>query len=231
MSFSLLGHIAIGTLAWLLYWIAFSAPKGSGLHRAAGKICLALLVLTGLSVGPVLFARPGPFDPGVVVQMVYLTACLTTVSWLAFAAIRWKSDVERFRGRFFRVSGPGLLALGIVVLVAGIAKSDPVPVVLSWVGLVYGGAMIAFSRSRAPVHPRWWMVWHLHAVSGLLNAVNGTLLYVVLRFFDAVPAGSGPQAACQLLTIAAALAMRVWFGRTFRAPLVVFATAEARRAP
>ncbi|MCA9528408.1 MAG: hypothetical protein KC549_19120, partial [Myxococcales bacterium] len=136
MSPAVLTHMAIGGLALSLYWTALGTRKGGGRHRGAGKAALALLVLTGLSVGPILFARP--FDPGYVVQMVYLATCLATVSALAFNAIRLKADPDRFRGPLLRRGGPVLLALGVIVLAAGLAKGDPVAVTLSWVGLVYG---------------------------------------------------------------------------------------------
>lgn len=219
MSMFVLTHILIGTVALALYWTVLLSRKGADLHRRAGAVCLGLLVVTGLSVGPILFTRPGPFDPGYGVQMVYLAACLTTVSMLAFDAIRFKTEVDRFRGRRFRIGGPVLLVLGFVVLAAGLLKRDPVATVLSWVGLAYGAGMIAFARHRGPLHPRWWMGWHLNAVTGLFNAVNGTVLYVVARWAGVVSEGPATQAAFQLLTIAGAVFLRLWFGRKFRAPL------------
>lgn len=63
------------------------------------------------------------------------------------------------------------------------------------------------------------MGWHLNAVSGLFNAVNGTFLYVVGRWAGIVSEGTDAQVAFQLLTIAGAIALRVWFRQRFRAPL------------
>lgn len=219
MSTATLAHIILGSIALALYWTALLGRKGASLHRRVGRLCLGLLVVTGLSVAPILFSRPGPFDPGYVVQMVYLSTCLATVSMLAFDAIRFKAQPERFRGRLFRAAGPALLVLGVVVLAAGLLERDPVAVVLSWVGLVYGTTMIAFARHRGPLHPRWWMSWHLNAVSGLFNAVNGTFLYVVARWAGVVSEGPAAQTAFQLLTIAGAVALRLWAGHRFRAPL------------
>lgn len=212
-------HIAIGLVALTGYWVALMSRKGAVLHRRAGRICLGALVLVGLSVGPILFTRPGPFDPGWVVQMVYLTLCLATVAMIAFTAIRFKSSPERFRGRAFRALGPVLLLLGLVVLAAGIAGGDPVAIILSWVGLAFGPAMIAFSGYRGELHPRWWLGWHLNAVCALFNAVNGTVLFVAARFLHLAEDTAIRQAGFQLLTIAVALALRILFGRKLRAPL------------
>lgn len=212
-------HIAIGSVALTCYWTALLSRKGATVHRRAGRICLATLVLVGLSVGPILFTREGPFDPGWIVQMVYLTLCLATVSMIAFTAIRFKSSPERFRGRAFRILGPVLLILGLVVLIAGLAKGDPIAIILSWVGLAFGPAMIAFSRFRGVLHPRWWLGWHLNAVCALFNAVNGTFLFVAARWLGFSENSEIQQAGFQLLTIAVALGLRIVFGAKFNGPL------------
>jgi len=161
----------------------------------------------------------GRFDPGWVVQMAYLTLRLGTVAMIAFTAIRYKSSPDRFRSRAFRTLGPVLLLLGLVVLAAGIAGGDPVAIILSWGGLAFGPAMIAFSRYRGELHPRWWLGWHLNAVCALFNAVNGTFLFVAARFLHLTEDTAIRQAGFQLLTIAVALGLRALFGRKFRAPL------------
>lgn len=212
-------HIGIGSVALAAYWAALLSRKGMRVHRAAGRVCLTTLVVVALSVGPILFTRPAPFDPGWIVQMVYVTICLATVSMIAFTAIRFKAQVDRFRGPAFKFLGPVLLALGLVVLAAGIATSDPVAVILSWVGLLFGPAMILFARRNADLHPRWWLGWHLNAVCALFNAVNGTFLFVAARGLGLVENGSPQQAAFQVATLAVALGLRVRLGKRHGAPL------------
>ncbi|MEZ5912124.1 MAG: hypothetical protein R3D84_07815 [Paracoccaceae bacterium] len=179
------------------------------------------MLVVGLSVGPVLFTRPGPFDPGWIVQMVYLSTCLGTVAMIAFMAIRYKASVDRFRSPAFRMLGPVLLVLGLVVLAAGIARSDPVAIILSWVGLVFGPAMILFGFRKAEPHPRWWLGWHLNAVCALFNAVNGTFLFVVARGLGLADNGVAQQAVFQAVTVAVALGLRIWLGNRYGAPLGV----------
>lgn len=212
-------HIVIGSLALLCYWTALLTRKGGPVHRLSGKLCLATLVLVGVSVGPVLFTRPGPFDPGWVVQMVYLTTCLIVVSTISYSAIKFRNEPDRFRNDRFRAFGYVLLAMGLFVLVAGLAKSDPMAVVLSWVGLVFGPAMIAFARYRGQLHPRWYVAWHLNANCALFNAVNGTFLFIAARWLGFSGDSVGPQVGFQLLTMAVALFLRIWLGARFGAPL------------
>lgn len=212
-------HIGIGSVALVGYWTALLSRKGAPVHRFAGKICLLMLVVVALSVGPVLFTRPGPFDPGWIVQMIYLTTCLITVAMISFRSIRFRSDPERFRNWTFRVLGYALLAMGSLVLFAGFVTGDPLAVVLSWVGLVFGPAMIAFARYNGELHPKWWLAWHLSANCALFNAVNGTFLFIAARWLGLAGHGAGPQVGFQILTIVAALYLRVWFGARFGAPM------------
>jgi hypothetical protein len=210
---SLWAHIGVGSLALALFWATLLSTKGSLRHRLSGRPFFVVMLATVLTVPPVVLLRPVPFDPGWIVTLVYLSACVGTVVTVAWTAIRWKAQPERFRGLHFRVLGPVLLVLGIVVLTAGLVKGDPVAAVLSWVGLAYGAAMIHFARSRAPLHPRWWLSWHVNAVLGLFTAVHGNLGFVVWRALMAPDATRADAAAWHAGVLVVALLMRQFIGR------------------
>ena len=216
---SVAGHIAIGSAALLFYWVALLSVKGGNQHRVWGKACFLMLGMVALSVGPVLFLRPGEFEPASVIQFIYLAACLVTVCMLGWTSIRWKTELKRFRGAHFKAMGITILVLGLVVLSAGIASGRAVTMIFSWIGLAYGGAMIRFAWMKAEPHPRWWLGWHLNAVSGLFNAIHGTILALAWRILVDSEAGDGVTIAAQLGTVAAAIALRLWFGRSRGAPL------------
>lgn len=225
---AVLSHVIVGSVALVLYWCALLAIKGSRPHRGSGRAFFVVLLIVAVSVGPVVFLRPVPFDPGQVVQMAYLSLCLATVTMLGWTAIRWKHAPERFRGPLFKVLGPLLAALGALVLGAGLAKGDPVPVVLSWVGLAYGGAMIRFAWSRAPLGPVWWLSWHLNAVCGLFTAVHGTMLFVAWRWLSDPNASRADAAAFHAGVLVVAIGLRVWFGRRRNIPWDSLAQPRAR---
>lgn len=212
-------HIVVGTLALSLYWTALLVAKGSARHKAAGRPFFALLGVVALSVGPLLMLRPGPFDPGYVVQFTYLSLCLVTVSTIGWTAIRWKHDVERFRGMHFKIAGPVLFALGGAVLAAGLANGDPVAAILSWVGLAYGTAMVRFAWMRTPLLPSWWLNWHLNAVCGLFTAVHGTVLFVLWRWAVQPEAGPAVAAIFHAGVLLVAIRLRLHFGRRRGVPL------------
>jgi energy-converting hydrogenase Eha subunit E len=210
---SLWAHVGIGSLAMILFWATLLSVKGSLRHRRRGRTFFVSLLATVSTVPPIVLLRPVPFDPGWIVSLVYLSVCVGTVVTLAWTAIRWKDQPERFRGTHFRVLGPLLVILGVVVLVAGLAKGDPVAAVLSWVGLAYGAAMIHFAWSRAPMHARWWLSWHVSAVLGLFTAVHGTLCFVVWRALLAPDATRADAAAWHFGVLVVALVMRAGVGR------------------
>lgn len=215
---SLWAHVGIGSLAMVLFWATLLSAKGSLRHRRSGRSFFLAMLATVSTVPPVVLLRPVPFDPGWIVSLVYLSVCVGTVVTLAWTAIRWKDQPERFRGLHFRLLGPLLMMLGAVVLVAGLAKGDPVAAVLSWVGLAYGAAMIWFARSRSPLHPRWWLSWHISAVLGLFTAVHGTLGFVVWRALVAPEATRADAAAWHASVLVVAVLMRAVVGRQRNLP-------------
>jgi hypothetical protein len=177
----LFSHLIAGGVTFLLFWGAATAVKGSPRHRAWGKLFFISLLPVGLSVGAILILNAATFNPPRMVQFIYLLLCLLTVGTVGWTAIRWKNDLERFRGLHFCLLGPAMFLGGAVVLVAGIASGQKLAVILSSIGLVFGGAMIRFARIRGPVHPKWWLGWHLNSVLLLSSAVHGTLLAVIYR--------------------------------------------------
>ncbi len=229
---SLWAHIGVGSLAMLLFWVTLLSVKGSALHRRTGRPFFVVMLTTVLTVPPVVLLRPVPFDPGWIVSLVYLSACVGTVVTVAWTAIRWKDQPERFRGRHFRLLGPLVAVLGAVVLVAGVTKGDPVAAVLSWVGLTYGAAMIHFAWSRDPLHPRWWLSWHVNAVLGLFTAVHGTLGFVVWRALAAQEATRADAAAWHAGVLLVALVIRAVVGHRRGLPWGFFERpAQTREAP
>src|SRR5262245_30372119 len=215
----LLSHLAAGGATLVLFWATVLTVKGSPRHKARGRLFFLSLVPVGLSVGAILILRADTFDPARMVQFVYLLLCLLTVGTVGWTAIMWKRDVDRFRGAHFRILGPAMFVSGAVVLAAGVLAGQPLAMILSSIGLVFGAAMIRFAWLRAPLHPKWWLGWHLNAVLLLSSAVHGTLLAVVYRTFVDPTGFDAAQLVTQPGTLLLALALRVVVGRQHGVPL------------
>ena len=216
---AVLAHIAVGTFALALYWSALLRRKGSPAHKRAGRMFLAGLAGVALSVGPLILTRAATFDPGDLVKFVYLDLCLVTAGWILFRAIRLRRTPEAFRSPAFSRLGLLVLAFGLAVLAAGIAKGEPLTAFFSWIGLALGTGMVRFARRTGPLHPNWWLSWHLNAAALLFDAVHGTLLFVLWRWLVAPEAAGTAQIVIHIATLLAAVALRLAVGRRVGAPL------------
>jgi hypothetical protein len=208
----LLSHLVAGTFTFLFFWGAVLTVKGSPTHRFRGRLFFLSLLPVGLSVGAILTLRSHTFDPARMVQFIYLLLCLLTVGTVGWTAIRWKHDLERFRGLHFRVLGPAMFLSGAIVLTAGALARQPLAMILSSIGLIYGAAMVRFAWMQGPLHPKWWLGWHLNSVLLLSSAVHGTLLAVIYRTFIDANGFDAAQLVTQPGTLLLALALRAYIG-------------------
>jgi hypothetical protein len=224
-------HVALGAVTFLLFWGSVLTVKGSTAHRARGRLFFLSLVPVGLSVGAILVLKS--FDPARFVQFSYLLLCLVTVGTVGWTSIRYKRQLDRFRGLHFRILGPAMFAGGALVLLAGTLSRQPLALILSSIGLVFGTAMIRFARTRAPLHPKWWLGWHLNAVLLLSSAVHGTLLAVLYRSVVDPDGFDAAQLVTQPATLLLSLVLRAVIGKQRGVPLrfAVVVSAHANAAP
>lgn len=214
-----LAHYAIGTAAIVLFWSTLLRRKGSPGHRLSGKLFFATLLAVLATVGAIFFLSSRAFAAPEVVQFFYLSLCVVTVVATAFAAIGLKNDLERFRGLWFRALGAAAFLMGGAMLLIGLATGQALLMVFSIIGLVYGGAMLQFARLKQAPISNWWLCWHLNGVCFLFNAVHGTFFAFTWQVLVDPAATEDIQVAMQLATMGIALAMRIWFGHRYRAPL------------
>jgi hypothetical protein len=218
-SFPLFSHLVTGGLTFVFFWATVLTVKGSPSHRRRGKLFFISLVPVGVSVGAILVLRSNTFDPARMVQFIYLLLCLSTVGTVGWTAIRWKQQLERFRGLHFRILGAAMFVSGALVLVAGVLAGQPLAMVLSSIGLVYGAAMVRFAWMSSPLHPKWWLGWHLNSVLLLSSAVHGTLLAVIYRTFADPNGFDAAQLVTQPGTLLLAVGLRAYIGRQRGVPM------------
>lgn len=206
-------HVAIGSVALVLYWMTILSVKGSRRHRRSGRWYLALLLPLLVSVIPISVRAITVRGGASMLQFAYLTIVLTAAGWTAWRAIRDKRDPEGFRGVWFRTLAYALTGSGVLLLAAGIATSNVLQVGLSMIGVVYGGAMIGF-LGRAPTE-RWWLEWHLNGICLLFAATHASFIGLVLERVVPGWAGDTLHAATQVGTVAFAYLLRQWMGRRY----------------
>lgn len=214
-----LAHIGFGTATLGLFWATYCQVKGSPRHRRLGRLFVWSWVPVLASVIGVTILKRAAFTPPELVQFLYLTLCVVVVLATAVQSLRRKHDLDRFRGRWFRAGGVALTLSGLLVLAAGLASGEVLPVTFSSVGLIYGPAMLRFAWMRGAVHPSWPLIWHLNGMLYLFNAIHGTLLAVAWRALVAPEAGPMLNVATHVLTLGVVLALRLYWGQRRNAPL------------
>ena len=216
---SLIFHIIVGSLGIYFYWRTILSAKGSPIHRRTGKRFFVVMVFVALSVGPMLFTRPGDFNPASVVQFVYLAICLTGAVYIGWSSIRMKKDLARFRGWPFRAYGFAMTGTALVVLAAGIATHSLLTASFSLIGLIVGPSILRFAYMKAEPHARWHITWHTTIIATLFNAVHANILAVIYEHTIDPTVGDAGILTTFYLTGIVAIGLRIWIARRFDAPI------------
>lgn len=210
-------HGLLGALALVTFWIAGMTRKGSPVHRAAGKVYLAAMVVLLASAVP-LAIRLGVQEHWVAgVFMAYLLVITSTSVWASWRAIRDKRDWAAYTGRVYRALAWLNVASGAVILGLGLFYTTQLKwifVGFSLIGLLGGRGMLRFARER-PTNPKWWLGEHFGAMLG--NGVATHIAFLSIGLPKLLPMIAGPvlQNAAWLGPLAIAVVARVLLDRKY----------------
>ena len=110
----ILGHAAAALAAFVLGTVQMLAPKGTGPHRALGRIWVALMAGVALSSFASFELRViGPFSP------IHLLSAITLVSLAAGLHAARVGDVERHRKAMLSLYVLALVLTGAFTLLPG----------------------------------------------------------------------------------------------------------------
>jgi hypothetical protein len=216
-------HSLVGIVALASFWVAALAAKGGERHRRAGKVYLvALLGVMALSTLMV----AGRFrigDPGEAIFLAFLISMVGTASWLMWFSIRRKREPERLVGATYRGLASWLMAAGLALFGLGVARRQPMMMLLPLLGLGFGANM--WRLALAPVRDgRWWLAHHLNGA--MLNFIATHDSFLALGVGTVVPElrQPVPRMLVALTIIVVGILLRVRLGR---APAVVARTRAA----
>jgi hypothetical protein len=215
-----ISHILLGFFVLAFYWVPLLSRKGGPVHRRWGKVYFWLLAPILISVVPILLLGKDRMEPASFVQIIYLTICLGTVGFTGWRAIRQKDCWSRFCDRIFGALGFLAFAGGCGLLAIGIGTGAGLAVVLSSIGIVYGGLILHSYFWVLVPDPRWPLIWHASAVSMLFSATHGSVSAVVWKSFFGPGEGDNVQIVTQTACLVLALAMRLWVVRRFDLPIL-----------
>ena len=213
-SMTVLMHSSLGAAALLTYWAAALAKKGSGPHKLAGRVYVAVMIGLLIPAVPLSINAFRHFSTSFGAFLFYLLVITGTALWQGWSATRNKRDFSRYTGPGYRRLAWLNIASGLAVLGLGIATTSPIFIGFSLVGLLGGRSMLRLAKA-GPAHPRWWMEQHLGAMLGCGVATHIAFLQIGLPRL--LPSLAGPllQNLAWLGPLAVAALARVWLGRKY----------------
>ena len=203
-------HGCVGTAVLVLFWRTMFALKGGSKHKRSGRLYLILLLPLLITVVPITVVAAAEEGPARAIQLGYLALVVTTAGWTTWRAIRDRDDVARFRGIVFRSLAISLFASGLLLLAIGIVKQNVLTVGFSFIGVIFGGAMLGFWR--ASPHRDWWLTWHLNGVALLFAASHAAFITLLARVAMGDAYNETVHGLTQIGTLAFAYGLRQWLG-------------------
>ena len=208
-------HVAAGVIALVTFWLNGAMRKGGALHRRVGQAYLLAMLAILVSGVPLVVQRIIDDRPVTAAFLAYLLVLTATGTWSMWRSVRDRAAPARYTGRAYRALAAANVLSGAGILALGVAKSAPLLIGFSLVGLLAGHSMWRKRRTLTQ-QPMWWRTEHYTAM--LANGVATHIAFLSIglpRLLPQVDAGAlhylswfGP------LVIASAA--KLWLDRRYR---------------
>jgi len=207
-------HILGGTIALASFWITAVMRKGTDRHRLLGRIYLVAITFIILTAVPLALGAFERHTPVTGAFLLYLIVITGTPAFLAWRAIRDKSDVKRYTGVAYRGLAVLSILAGATVLYLGIRFDALLLAGFSAVGLVTGSLMLRFAH-RPPAERNWWLSEHYGAI--IATGVATHVAFINLGLSHIVPQAWAAQLVIFSFfgPLVIAIAARQWLDRKY----------------
>jgi len=179
-------HIAVGTIAIILFWIPVAANKGGPLHVRIGWVyagCMAVVVLTAFGMCGLIFAAPlrvrqisHALSVGETAQFVrdsrqiafflaYLGALTLASGFQGINVLRTRRHPESLRTPFAFGLNAAVILAALGSLTLGIYSRSAIFAAMSAVGFLVGGGNLSYLL-RGPTSRMDWLYQHLSSMIG-----------------------------------------------------------------
>lgn len=208
-------HVAAGVVALVTFWLNGAMRKGGALHRRIGQVYL--LSMSGILVSgvPLVVQRIIDNRPVTAAFLAYLLVLTGTATWSMWRSVRDRAAPARYTGRAYRALAVANMAAGAGVLALGVAKSAPLLIGFSMVGLLAGASMWR-KRATLAQQPMWWRSEHYTAM--LANGVATHIAFLSIGLPRLLPGADG--SALHYLSwfgpLAVATVAKLWLDRRYR---------------
>lgn len=231
LSLFVFPHVAAGTAALSLFWIAALMRKGTALHRRIGQaylVAMGIILITSLPLVGLTWLRGHTITA---VFLAYLTLLIAASCRNTLAATRFRQAPERYFGLDLRILVSALCVSGVAVMLLGLSRE-------AWILVGFGmlGPFLlieTIKRIRALRHgPRpaanWWLREHAGAMIANGAATHIAFFQIGLsRLFPDLDMGIIQNLAWFGPLIIAGLAA-IWLNRRFTSPTIPVKSGEGR---
>ena len=136
---------------------------------------------------------------------------------MAWLAIRWKRDFQRYTGPGYRISAVALTVTGLAVVAVGVYYGAWLLIIFGLIGPL-GGLEARNLVRKGPQGPRWWLKEHYGAMIG--NGVATHIAFLQIGLMRLVP-GIGDSMVQHLAwfgPLAVAFMAGYWLDRRYMRP-------------
>lgn len=189
-----IAHICTGSVGLLAFWAPVAGKKGDALHRRAGGVFIASMLLTGsiaVLIALTTLMAPVATHPHVELEaaaiegifgwmMIYLATLTVNLAWYGWSCVRNRGDHGAHRRPLNYALQGVLAAAALNCFLRGLALGQPLMMGVSFVGFATVGTNLFFMLKRRPGAVEW-LKEHL---KGLVGA--GISVYTAFFAFGAV---------------------------------------------
>lgn len=197
-AFNLLvvAHIATGSIAAIAFWIPTLGRKGGARHKAAGRVFVVAMMLTGvfaMSMSLLTLADPMGTHPHLVGQfdaafvrgvfgwlMLHLGVLTINLAWYGWLCARHRTQRPLIREWRNLALQPLLFAAALACTIQGVLLREPLLLGLPAIGFATVATNVWFLYKPTP-GPKDWLKEHLKALVGA-----GISVYTAFMAFGSV---------------------------------------------
>jgi hypothetical protein len=174
-----------------------------------GRAFLIAMVGVGLSTLPLLVLLYREGRQAWTAFLAFLLLFVGTHCWMAWCAVRYRTDWARYLAHGYRPLAVLNLVAGLSILALGLLTGRILLIAFSAAGIFAGSFNLAVA-AKGPTDARWWLREHLRA-----NLNNGTATHIsffTLGLERLVPSLAGPTLTHigWLGPLALSIVLRIW---------------------
>lgn len=230
-------HVAVGSVALVVFWLPVFARKGSPFHKRAGRwfatamytVALSGLLMSTLSLIDPLGVRRVGADLGMIEafdtarQVRTFSVFLLMLSTLVFVSVRHsvlvlraKNDRSRLRRPVHVGSQVSLGVLGLIVGVVGVRSGELLLMIFSVLSVAGAAGMLRYSFKRSLTRNEWWIEHLGNIIGGGIGAYTAFFAFGGRELFGHLLSGNW-QVVPWVLPSIIGVAFTVRLSRHYRA--------------